>query len=111
MKSFGVENKDLPVCYRAMTFRGLAEDEGIVLDLLKFGVTPSELNRYLQVLVTRGNRSKDAELVVRVTMLGLDYSYFVKGIEYIESRSNLADDYDNVVIFLKFGLQVAVSSA
>jgi hypothetical protein len=78
LKSFGVENKDLPVCYRAMTFRGLAEDESIVLDLVKFGAAPSELNRYLQVLASRGNRPKDAELVVKVTMLGLDYQCFVK---------------------------------
>jgi hypothetical protein len=71
-----VENKDLPVCYRAMTFRGTAEDESLVLDMLKFGVSPCDLIRYFHYLVARGNRPKDAELLIKVTMLGLDFSCF-----------------------------------
>lgn len=39
-------------------------------------------------------------------MLGLDYSDVVKCIEYMDSRDDLEEDYENFVNFLKTGLQV-----
>lgn len=75
------------------------------MDLLTFGVTPNDVTSFLLKLKSRGNLEKDTELMHNVIMLRPDCD-FVKCIDFIEARSNLDSDYENVENLLKAGLPV-----